>query len=147
MAGKAQHITLFSLLAQASGLSLEQAANLLGATRSAVASWSNGRRTAPDYALRVLCTLAAKIDGEAALQVEKQMLRVTRSKGTEAPLEVSVAPNDVAAIEAGFPNAGAQAAYVRLLVARLMDRGIAVKLVQWANTVSDRAEPRTKKKR
>jgi len=114
--------TLFSLLAQACGLSHREAAEFVQVRIDTVKSWSSGRNACPARALDEMATLAARV-ATAAAEALAQIEAMAAQQGAPDVIDLGVASDDAEAQSIGWPCVGAQRASLGLIVARGMALG------------------------
>jgi hypothetical protein len=107
-------MTLFSLLIQACGLSLGEAAAFLGVRKDTAASWSTGRRTAGPDVLGQLRALYRQIQTAADGAID-----ALSSAPEGAEIEIGYPADDHEAQALGFPCVGAWRAMAAIVIGEL----------------------------
>ena len=120
--------TAFGLLAALCGLSQSAAAAALGVRLDTVKSWSSGRNPAPGGVLAELARLALQIEDAARQRLEEAGRQVGEPEA-EAGVALHLVRTDAEARQRGFPSAGAQHAATARVLAGLIARGHAPRLV------------------
>lgn len=114
-------ITPFALLLGRCGLSHREAADLLGVRTDTVKSWSAGRNQTPDSVIAELRQLYARIERAANEQLIL-MDELAAEHGSPDAINLTLAANDAAARERGWPCVGAQAAAYGIVIAHSPQR-------------------------